>query len=453
MRKIITSFCLGLAVLFFVSWLREQVVFAEGNAYPDWLKTTDLQIGFPVEVGINDGVFRFLIPTSSDVLEATGETPIEEAFLFNKDIGAFSCPGIVVDIPNDPSNPSAGTTTLFEFGQGEYVETVVFNDDFSKELTDAQVQAELIAGRPIHRYHAFLCPYQGTGGIGDWFAAANGNNNVFIRDLVSPKIPIGASPVLNQSVVLSIKVELLRSGCQNGLHDCLVTSRDVSVSTFTQEVNVSGEILASIGVQLMGIASGEAMCDQHIVDQASSDRDVYFKKNGQTYMPLNEMVNAGQRLKVTLAGGTGYAITSAQKQALSLTTPAGNCPPSGLNADDSLHAHCLPNFGWQTKMPSDQARAWTNPHSQTGFGYSVKLHSTTCTQSFYCGQANDIFNDGANYSRFANPFLSEEPLLIAYASAGGEEASYDLCYRLVAGKHAAAGDYTTSVVYTVTAFF
>lgn len=447
MRKIITSCILGLFVYLLINWESTGVVFANTPAYPSNVKVTDLQIGFPVEVGVSNGVFRFLIPTASDEAVALGDVPVEGAFLFNESIGNFSCPSIKVTAPAD------STTTLFEFKQKSYAHTVVFNADFSQELTAAQVQAEIGAGRPIHRFHSFLCPYQGAGGVGDWFAAANDENNVFIYSLVNPKKPAGTSPTLNQAVVIPIKVELLRSGCQNGLSNCVVTSREVSVSTFTQEVNVSGEILASIGVQLMGVASGEAMCADHVVDQASSDRDVYFRKNGQAHVPLNEIVNAGQRLKITLAGGAGYAITSTQKQALSLTTPAGNCPPSGLNADGSLHAHCLPNFGWKNQMPSEQARAWTNPQTQTGFGYSVKLHSSTCHHHANCGQVNDVFNDGANYSRFANPFLAEEPLVIAYASAGGEETSYDLCYRLVAGKHAAAGDYTTSVVYTVTAFF
>ena len=92
-------------------------------------------------------------------------------------------------------------------------------------------------------------------------------------------------------------------------------------------------------------------------------------------------------------------------------------------------------------MPSNQAKTWTNPAIQTGFGYSVKLHQSTCTNHADCGQANPIFNDGANYSRFANPFLAEQALAIAYANAGGEETSYDICYRLVAHRHAAAGDY------------
>lgn len=453
MRKIITGCCLGLAILFFIEWLPRQIVFADSASYPSWLKTTDLQIGFPVEVGVNNGVFRFLIPTATDEAVASGNQPVEGAFLYDNSIGGLQCPKTTITLPQDPNDPGAGSTTLFNFEQGRYADTVVFNEDGSQELTAVQAQAELAAGKSIHRYHAFLCPYQGDGGVGDWFAAANGNNNVIIRDLVNPQAPAGAAPVLNQAVVLPIKVELLRSGCQHGLNNCLVTSREVGVSTFTQEVEVSGEIVSAIGMQLAGVASGEAMCFQHVTDSASTDRDVYFRKNGQVYMPLNEIVNAGQRLKVTLTGGAGYVITSAQNQALSLTSSTSNCPASGLNADGSLHAHCLPNFGWQNQMPSNQAKTWTNPAIQTGFGYSVKLHQSTCVNHTDCGKVNSIFNDGANYSRFANPFLAEQALAIAHANAGGEETSYDICYRLVALRQAAAGDYASSIVYTVTALF
>jgi hypothetical protein len=408
--------------------------------------TTDLQIGFPITLATPNGAIRILIPTATDssrLADSTGAwnsgAPVPNGLVVS------SLDASEVEIICPTTTPD--TTGLIEFTPpGEYLGSIFYNDQAERELTLAEAEGEIQAGRNIIRYLGFLCRYTGPGTIGGHFTLQKPESNILLTNLVNPLAPPNdPTATINQAVTLPAKVQLLSSG-YNG-HDGqpasthLLTNRDVLISTFIQEVRITARIDEQLTFRLDGVTANQTICGDKTTTVATAPLTVNYLS-----LPLNQFVNAGQKLLIISSARNGYVVTLSQDKLMSRQT--GNCPANGLVAG-SPSRDCIQNFGYETNLTPTSAQSWTSAQ-KTGLGYTVKVAETPVNSH---PQAHPMFQDGKNYSRFATSALDEDPIPVVSSSTIARGDVYDLCYRLAVGENAAAGTYTNNLTYTLTASF
>jgi hypothetical protein len=413
--------------------------FCRAEVNQDGYQITDLQIGFPLTVAAPNGSIRVLIPTATDAAALTlgnntngawnGGLPVIDGLTTSLTAAevAVICPANGSDIQG-----------LFDFGDraGEKLGSVFYDEQNQQELTLTQAQGELAAGREVIRYLGFLCRYQGSGAISEYFSSQELDRNIQITNLISPLIPPGQNAgTLNQAVVLPAKIQLFNSG------DLMLSSRDVLLSTFTQAVRVSANIDLQLTFRLEGIAAGEPVCDDQVTTVASQALQVNY---GQ--LPVGSFVDAAQRLSVISSAPQGYVITVAQNHPLA--RQGSVCSPTGMQGLVP-DVNCIPNYGWQSNLAPTAAAAWINPLS-VGFGYTTSVSATAVPGN---PQVATIFNNGAAYTRLASADLGEPAVVLASSDTLARRDFYDVCYRVAIDGMTATGIYTNNLIYTLTASF
>jgi hypothetical protein len=403
--------------------------------------TTDLNVGFPLEVAVPDGVIRVLIPTAADLgnFTSSGEwndgVPKEEVLVVTDD---YSLTSVICPTVNLGASDLQGFTS---WTPGMQLGTIFYDEKGEKELSQAEAQVITSSGGVVNRYLAFTCRYEGTGAIGGQFALQSPSRNIQIKNLINPAAE-GASD-LNEALVLPGKIQLLRSGYTSGVATSyLVSDLEVKISTFTQEILVEAIIKPYLTFRIDGVPAGTKVCDNKTTSVGTNSLQINYGT-----LPLKTFVEAAQQVYVDSSTPNGYVVTLFQDHAM---RQAGSGCGSGIVAEGAFHADCIANFGWDegTYLTPANALTWTST-SKLGLGYTVKVSESISPSQ---PQAATKFVNGTKYSRLATQEVFA-PELIASSETIARGDVYDVCYRIAVGTSNNAGAYTNGVVYTFTASF
>lgn len=406
-------------------------LFCAAFAQAQSVEVANLDIGFVTEAAVANGVVRVLIPTATDAANLgqtnglwNGGVPQENAFVYpvEADQVSVTCPVTV--------NGFTFQTAATQIG------TIYYDLATNQELTLAQAQA---VGSNFVRYFGFLCPYTGTGAIGDQFAT--GNNQIKISGLINPALAVGQT--INEAVIIPGKIQLLRNGYYAGLSSgevsqYLVSDRDVLISAMTQDVLITAKVTPQLTFLISGVAEQTVVCNT-ATTVASAPMLVDF---GSPMM--STFTDAAHQLEILSSAPGGYAITVAQSGNM-IRNGTSNCSNEGLIDAATINRDCIPNFGWQAALSPVASDSWTSP-DKTGLGYTVAKVAGN-------GSSNSIFAS-QKYTRFATNLLQSSPV-IAYSDVvtGEQNDTYDVCYRLSLDAQNNAGVYTNDIVYTITATY
>ena len=418
--KILGSIVIGFLSLFLPAFLQA-----------DELEVANLDIGFVTEAAVENGVVRVLIPTATDAANlgsATGlwnsGVPQANAFVYPVDATQVSitCPARV--------NGFVFQTPAAQIG------TIYYDLNANRELTLSE--AEAAAGNFV-RYFGFLCPYAGTGAIGDQFAT--GSNQIKISGLINPALE--ADQTINQAVIIPGKIQLLSADYYAALpsgdvSDYLVSDRDVLISAMTQDVLITAKVTPQLTFLLNGVAEDTTACNA-TTTVASAPMQVDF---GSPMM--STFAQAAHQLEILSSATSGYAITVTQSGNM-IRNGTSDCSNDGLIDTATINRNCIPNFGWQDNLSATSSAVWSNT-AQTGLGYTVAKVTGN-------GSVNNIFNN-QQYTRFATISLQNPPTIASSTVAtGAENDQYDVCYRFSLDAQNNAGVYTNNLVYTITATY
>lgn len=406
-------------------------LFCAAFARAQSVEVANLDVGFVTEAAVANGVVRVLIPTATDAANLgqpdglwNSGVPQENAFVYPTDASQVSviCPVAV--------NGFNFQTAATQIG------TIYYDLQSNQELTLAQAQA---AGSNFVRYFSFLCPYTGTGAIGDQFAT--GNNQIKISGLINPAMAEGQT--VNEAVIIPGKIQLLRNGYYAGLpsgdvSQYLISDRDVLISAMTQDVLITARVMPQLTFLISGVAEQTTVCNT-ATTVASAPMLIDF---GSPMM--STFTEAAHQVEVLSSAPGGYAITVAQNGNM-MRNGTSNCGNDGLIDPATINRDCIPNFGWQSALSPTAGDTWANP-DKTGLGYTVSKVAGN-------GNANSIFAD-QKYTRFATDSVQSSPVIAFSEVVTGEQNdTYHVCYRLSLDAQNNAGVYTNDVVYTITATY
>lgn len=403
--------------------------------------TNNMDVGFVTEVAVNDGVFRVLIPTATDSTNLgqasglwNGGVAQENVFVTPVDTSAVTviCPSV---------------TTGFTFGTpAMQIGNIYYDTIANKELTQAEAAAT--SGQFV-RYLGFLCPYTGTGKVGDQFAT--GSNQIKILGLINPALAPGQT--INEAVVVPGKVQLLENGytaatTSGSAADYLVSDRDVMISAFAQDVLVTAKVDAQITFEVRGVDANETVCADKTTTVASTPVNVNY--GAPTVVTF---VDAAQRLYVNSSANDGYVVTVLQDNNMN-RQGAASCTNDGLVSATEINRDCIPNFGWASALAPTAGAAWTDPTS-TGLGYTaaLKTDASKGTGDAPAVSSSIFGGSGGQYTRFATAGTAAAPVTIASSGKATDGDIYDVCYRLSLDAQNNAGVYDNEVTYTITASF
>ena len=407
--------------------------------------TSDLNVGFPLEAAVQDGAIRILIPTATDEANVANSSGTWNAGV--PIINAFSAPTdsnmISVECPIGVPGFNFGTPT-------KQIGSIFYNPATQKEISQFEAIALAADSKPFIRYFAFTCPYTGPGDMGGQMTPDA--YNIRIRGLINPAASPSAGIVtLNEAIMIPGKIQHLENGYTSGVAtNYLVSDTNVIISGFMQDVLVTAKLESQLMFRIDPVPEATSACGGVLTTVPSTPLMIDYGAPS-----VGQFVDAAQQIFVLSSATNGYVVTMSQNQPMGRN--GGACPADGLLSPTEINRDCIPNFGWQTGLTEDSGAPWSDPLTETGFGYTMTAVNSDLVSvgSKNRHEAAPFFGDGSAYSRLAtrDNLLGSTPVKVGWSNSIGDGDIFDVCYRLAVDAQNNAGTYTNAVLYTITASF
>ena len=360
-------------------------------------QSAELSVRFVTANAIEDGTFRILVPAHPTSADGDDGLPDQGYFDFGTATPTVDCPA---------------NTSGYTFGTAVATANVTYGGN---------------------QYHAYDCPYTGTGGIGTDFTS----DPVVIDDIINPAPAVGHTGGTADSY--RVILQHLDSG------DAVVDSTTVAIGVI-EAVRVTAIVAPQITFSIAGVASGQSVC--------GVTTDV---TTTATAVPLGELsissfTDAAQSLTVSTNAVNGYAVTAIESDQLGLDGQACAGDP-----DPASGGSCIGDSrGDTTTMSHTAFDIWDDQAATKGFAYS--LHNGTVTPanaiSFEYNEGSGACT-GASYCarQFADAEATQVPQTLFSSTDVANNENARVCYRAVISAIQAAGFYENYVTYTATATF
>ncbi len=344
-----------------------------------------LTVRFTTASAVNNGKFRILVPALADNGASADGIPDGGYWDYGTSAPTITCPGDITNYTFGSSTAAASSVTV--------------------NGTD---------------YHAFTCPYTGTGAVGTSFDA------ITIDSLINP------APKSDHTTGTADAHRVLVQHLDNS--DNVVDQTTVSVGVI-EAVKVTATVPPQITFRIIGQSSGSSVCGG-TTGVSTTPAAVPFGE-----IAIDAFTLASQRLVVTTNAAGGYAVTAIENDQLGKEGIA--C--AGVNG--SGLTNCIQDAN-VASMDSSTAQDWTTT-TEKGFGYAMDNESVAGIAAFEYDDSASAF-----YAKhFADEAGAESAVQIMSYTDPADNHFADVCYRVVAAATTEAGNYENYVRYTATATF
>lgn len=272
-------------------------------------------------------------------------------------------------------------------------------------------------------YHCFSVHYSGTGSIGQAITITIGNTN----GTNTPVAPApGSGHVEGTASTYPVLVKNFAAEADPN-SDIPVDSSGIRVAHI-ESVLVTATVEPTISFSIAGVSTATSTCG------ANPDINTATALNAPLAVPfgsltLNTFTNASHELTVSTNAPSGYVVTAAENDQLSIgglgvtTIPDTTC--------DSGPCTTSSNQNWATA-------------TNNGFGYSIDNIGAASVPFEY--------NDSGTFQARPFPILGSEQTIFSSTTVADAENIY-ICYRISVGATQPAGDYENQITYTATGTF
>lgn len=364
----------------------------DADANDDVIATNSatLTVRFTTVSAVNNGIFRFLVPAESDDGVAADGIPDSGYWDYTTGTPTVTCPSDITNYTFSSSTATASAVTI--------------------DGTD---------------YHAFACPYTGTGAVGSAFDGTT-NDYVTIASLINP------APESNHTTGTADTHKIIIQHLDES--DDIVDQTTVSVGVI-EAVKVTATVPPQISFRILGKSSGSSVCGG-TTGVTTTAAAVPFGE-----IAIDSFTLASQSLIVSTNASGGYAVTASENDQLGMDgTACAGVNGSGLT-------NCIQDAN-VASMDSSTSQDWTTT-SEKGFGYSMDNESVATIATFEYDDAASSFLA----RHFADEAGSESAVQIMSYADPADNHFLDMCYRIIASSTTEAGYYENYIEYTATATF
>ncbi len=357
-------------------------------------RSGSLTVKFKTKNAVNNGKFRVLVPALADNTSASDGLP---------DAGAFDQPavGVGVTCPTDISN--------YTFGAGT-----------------AAVSSVTVGSTD---YHAFVCPYTGTGSVNADFTATAAFFT--INGLINPA-PKTATHTLGTADTYTVLVQQLDGSSS------VVDTTSVNIGV-VEAVHVTATVDPQLSFRILGIDSGTSACG-NTTGVTTTPTSVPFGS-----LAISAFTDAAQALAVSTNAQNGYVVTA--KESDQLAKGGVTCTTDGSGVST-----CIIDSN-ATNISHTNPATWSST-SFKGFGYSLHDVNTSGLTAAFSHDTNSGNCAGSScYKQFADGQASEAAQTIFSSTTVADNHNLYVCYRAIVSSTQVAGDYENYITYTATATF
>ncbi len=356
-------------------------------------RSGSLTVKFKTKNAVNNGKFRVLVPALTDNTSAGDGLP---------DAGAFDQPsaGVGVTCPGNISN--------YTFGAGT-----------------AAVSSVTVGSSD---YHAFVCPYTGTGSVNADFTTGT---TLTINGLINPA-PKTATHVLGTADTYSVLVQQLDNSSN------VVDTTTVNIGV-VEAVHVTATVDPQLSFRILGISSGTSACG-YTTGVTTTPTSVPFGS-----LAISAFTDAAQALAVSTNAQNGYVVTAKENDQLAKGGVTCTSDGSGVST-------CIIDSN-ATNISHTNPATWSST-SFKGLGYSLHDVNTSGLTAAFSHDTNSGNCAGSScYKQFADAQAGEAAQTIFSSTSVADNHNLYVCYRAIVGSTQVAGDYENYVTYTATATF
>ena len=350
-------------------------------------------VRFTTVSAINDGTFRILVPSVANDTDAADGIPDGDAYDFTTSAPTVIC-------PTDLTGYTFGAAT-------------------------ANASSITIDGQD---YHAFECPYTGSGAVGTQFDGTN-EDAITIDSLINP------APESGHTAGTADTDELIIQHLDSSNTVVDQTSTAVGV---IEAVKVTATVAPQITFTISGVSSSTTKCGV-TTDVTTTATAVPFGD-----VLISSFRNAAQNLLVSTNAINGYTVTAVANDQM------------GLNGDtctgDSTTNDCIQDApGDNTAMSHTAVDEWNNTATK-GFAFSLQNNDANSVPFEYSTSTGNC--TGTFCARqFADAEDSQDPQQLFSSTTVADNEDVDVCYRNIVRSTTAAGDYSNFITFNATATF
>lgn len=381
-----------------LSTINLKTALASGKNDNDWVISTqsaNLTVRFKTTSAVNNGKFRILVPAISDNNLAKDGIPDSGGF-------DFSTAGATITCPTNQTNYTFGAST-------------------------AVASAVTIDG---NKYHAFTCPYTGTGLIGEEFGLGSATDYFVVNNLINPA-PLSGHTAGTADTYAVVVQQL--DGSDN------IIDQTITRIGVIEAVKVSATVAPAISFRIIGLPFNTSACGVATNVTTTAD-SVPFGM-----LSLTNFINAAQSLSVTTNAVDGYVVTAIANDQL------------GRNGDvctgDNTGTSCIrDSIGNNSTMSHTVSDEWTSVASK-GFAYSLHDVNGTTTPTFSYNTVGGSCTGTFCARQFADAENSQVAQNIFSDNKPSDNDNLYVCYRIIPDVTTAAGFYENYITYTATGTF
>lgn len=343
--------------------------------------SSTLSVRFLTASAIANGSFRILVPALTDNGAAADGIPDSGYFDFGTVAPTITCPTI--------SGYTWGTATAV-----------------ASSVTINNID-----------YHAYTCPYTGTGGYASDFVT----NPILISSVINP------APKTNHSTGTADTYQVIVQHLDGSSN--IIDSTTTSIGVI-EAVRVTASVPPQITFRIFGVPSGTSVAGTAttVTTQAAA---VPFGE-----VSIDAFTVAAQGMSVSTNASGGYVVTAIENDQLGRNGAA--C--AGVNGTGI--ATCIPDAE-VTSMDSTTTQPWTLTANK-GFAYTLDDSNSTVTEAFAYA---------SGFRHFADEADSETAVTIFSDNTVADNDNLYVLYKIVVSNITAAGNYENFIRYTATATF